>query len=276
MAISNMAAGLIGMRLGWMGPNFATVSACASSNHAIMTAADQIRLGRCDVMVAGGTEEAVCPIGVAGFAAMKALSTRNDEPHRASRPFDINRDGFVIGEGSGAVVLESRRHATARGAKIVAYLSGYAATCDAFHMTAPREDGEGVALCITTALKDAGISPSDIGYINTHGTSTPLGDVAECDAIKKAFKGKTDQLKINSTKSMIGHPLGAASAIEIIVTIKSLMEQKLHQTVNLEDQDPKIELDCCAGAPVDHAFEYALTNSFGFGGHNSTLVLKKS
>lgn len=275
MAISNMAAGMIGMRLGWMGPNFATVSACASSNHAIMTAADQIRLGRCDVMVAGGTEEAVCPIGVAGFTAMKALSTRNDEPHRASRPFDSNRDGFVIGEGSGAVVLESHHHARARGAKILAHLSGYAATCDAYHMTAPREDGEGVARCIRAALKDAGISSSDIGYINTHGTSTPLGDVAECDAITKAFEGKTDHLKINSTKSMIGHALGAASAIEIIVTIKSLLEQKLHQTLNLEDQDPKIEFDCCAGAPVEHAFEYALTNSFGFGGHNSTLVLQR-
>jgi 3-oxoacyl-[acyl-carrier-protein] synthase II len=276
MAISNMATGLIGMRLGWMGPNFTTVSACASANHAIMTAADQIRMGRCDVMIAGGAEEAVCPISLAGFAAMKALSTRNDEPHRASRPFDINRDGFVVGEGSGAVVLESHQHAKARGAKILAYLSGYAATCDAYHMTAPREGGEGVARCITTALKDAGISPSEIGYINTHGTSTPLGDVAECIAITKAFGGKTAHLKINSTKSMIGHALGAASALEIIVTIKSLMEQKLHQTLNLEDQDPKIELDCCAGSPVEHAFEFALTNSFGFGGHNSTLVLQRS
>jgi len=276
MAISNMAAGLIGIRLGWMGTNFSTVSACASANHAIMTAADQIRLGRCDVMIAGGAEEAVCPIGLAGFASMKALSTRNEEPHRASRPFDINRDGFVVGEGAGAVVLESYRHAKARGAKILAYLAGYGATCDAYHMTAPREDGEGVARCINMALQDAGISSSDVGYINTHGTSTPLGDIAECGAITKAFGGKTGQLKINSTKSMIGHALGAASAIEIIVTIKSLMEQKLHQTLNLEDQDPAITLDCCLGAPVEHAFDYALSNSFGFGGHNSTLVLKKS
>jgi 3-oxoacyl-[acyl-carrier-protein] synthase II len=276
MAISNMAAGETAIRLGWMGPNFSTVSACATSNHAIMTAADQIRLGRCDVMVAGGAEESVCPICLAGFTSMKALSTRNDAPHRASRPFDINRKGFVIGEGAGAVVLDSLSHAKARGAKILAHLSGYAATCDAYHITAPRKDGEGVVLCIRTALKDAGITASDVGYVNAHGTSSLLGDVAECRAIKKVFEGKTGGLKINSTKSMLGHALGAASAIEIIVTVKSLMEQKLHKTLNLEKRDPRIELDCCAGGTVEHNFEYALSNSFGFGGHNSTLVLRKA
>ena len=271
-----MVAGEVAIRLGWMGPNFTTVSACASSNHAIMTAADQIRLGRCDAMIAGGTEEAVCPIGMAGFIALKALSTRNDEPQRASRPFDVNRDGFVVGEGAGAVVLESYRHARARGAKILAYLSGYAATCDAYHITAPREDGEGVARCLRTALKDAGISPAEVGYINAHGTSSLLGDITECGAISKVFRKRTAHLKINSTKSMIGHALGAASAIEIIVTIKSLMEQQLHPTLNLENLDPRIELDCCAGTSVDHNFEYALSNAFGFGGHNSTLVVKKA
>jgi 3-oxoacyl-[acyl-carrier-protein] synthase II len=276
MAISNMAAGETAIRLGWMGPNFSTVSACATSNHAIITAADQIRLGRSDVMIAGGAEESVCPICLAGFTSMRALSTRNDDPQRASRPFDVNRNGFVIGEGAGAVVLESLRHARARGAKILAHLSGYAASCDAHHITAPRKDGEGVVLCIGTALKDAGITASDVGYVNAHGTSSLLGDVAECRAIKKAFAGKTGGLKINSTKSMLGHALGAASAIEIIVTVKSLMDQKLHQTLNLERQDPRIELDCCAGAAVEHAFEYALSNSFGFGGHNSTLVLRKA
>jgi 3-oxoacyl-[acyl-carrier-protein] synthase II len=275
MAIANMAAGTMAMRLGWMGPNHTTVSACASSNHAIMAAADQIRLGRCDVILAGGAEEAVCPVALAGFTAMKALSTRNDEPQRASRPFDLHRDGFVVGEGAGTLVLESYRHARARGAKILAQLAGYAATSDAYHMTAPREDGEGVALCIRSALQDAGIGPADIGYVNTHGTSTPLGDVAECRAIYRAFDGKTTHLKINSTKSMIGHALGAASAIEAVVTVKSLQEQRLHRTLNLEQQDPQIELDCCAEGPVEHAFAYAASNSFGFGGHNTTLIFRR-
>ncbi len=276
MAITNMAAGEVGIRLGWMGPNWSTASACATSNHAVMTAADQIRLGRADVMIAGGSEEAVCPIGVGGFASMKALSTRNDNPSAASRPFDTNRDGFVIGEGAGAVVLESLSHAKARGATILAKLSGYGATCDAYHMSAPREDGAGVAMCLGNALKDAGITTADVGYVNTHGTSTPLGDVAECGAIQKAFEGNTAQLKINSTKSMIGHALGAASAIELVVTVKSVMEQKLHQTLNVENQDPAITLDCCKDGPVDHKINYAICNSFGFGGHNSSVVIGKA
>jgi len=275
-AIANMVAGEIAIRTGWMGPNWSPVSACASSNHSFITAADQIRLGRADIILAGGTEEAVCPIGLAGFASMKALSTRNEEPERASRPFDIDRNGFVLSEGAGILVLESLSHAKKRGAKILARLAGYGASGDAYHMSAPREDGEGVCLAITMALKEAGIDISQVGYVNTHGTSTPRGDVPECKAVFKAFNGKIDNVKINSTKSMTGHMLGAASGMEAIVVIKSLIEQKLHQTLNLENQDPEIPFDCCAKGPVEHKFEYALSNSFGFGGHNSVLLLGKA
>jgi len=275
-AISNMVAGEIAIRTGWMGPNWSPVSACATSNHSFVSAADQIRLGKADIILAGGTEEAVCPIGLAGFSAMKALSTRNEEPTKASRPFDVNRNGFVLSEGAGILLLESLSHAKKRGAKILARLAGYGISGDAYHMSAPREDGEGVCLAISLALKDAGIDISQIGYVNTHGTSTPRGDVAECKAVFKAFNGKIDNVKINSSKSMTGHMLGAASGMEAIVVIKSLMEQKLHQTLNLENQDPEIPFDCCAKGVVEHKFEYALSNSFGFGGHNSVLVLGKA
>ncbi|MDR0516177.1 MAG: beta-ketoacyl-ACP synthase II [Fibromonadaceae bacterium] len=275
-AIANMVAGEIGIRTGWMGANWSPVSACATSNHSFITAADQIRLGRADIALAGGTEEAVCPIGLAGFASMKALSTNNDAPEKASRPFDAGRNGFVLSEGAGVLVLESLSHAKKRGAKILARLAGYGVSCDAYHMSAPREDGEGVNLAISMAMKDAGIDISQVGYVNTHGTSTPRGDVAECGAIFKAFGGKIDNVKINSSKSMTGHMLGAASGMEAIVVIKSLMEQKLHRTLNLENQDPEIVFDCCAGGNVEHKFEYAISNSFGFGGHNSVLVLGKA
>jgi len=274
-AIANMVAGEIAIRTGWMGPNWSPVSACATSNHSFITAADQIRLGRADIMIAGGTEEAVCPIGLAGFASMKALSTRNEEPEKASRPFDAGRNGFVLSEGAGILVLESLSHAKKRGAKILARLAGYGMSGDAYHMSAPREDGEGVNLATAMALKDAGIDVLQIGYVNTHGTSTPRGDVAECKAILKAFGGKIDNVKINSSKSMTGHMLGAASGMEAIVVIKSLIDQKLHQTLNLENQDPEIPFDCCKGATVEHKFDYALSNSFGFGGHNSVLVFGK-
>ncbi|GBU25631.1 3-oxoacyl-ACP synthase [Fibrobacteria bacterium R8-3-H12] len=275
-AIANMPAGEIAIRTGWMGPNWAPVSACATSNHSFITAADQIRLGRADIAIAGGTEEAVCPIGLAGFASMKALSTRNDEPARASRPFDTGRNGFVLSEGAGILILESLSHAKKRGAKILARVAGYGMSGDAHHMSDPREDGEGVCLAISLAMKEAGIDISQVGYVNTHGTSTPKGDVAECKAILKAFGGKIDHVKINSSKSMTGHMLGAASGMEAIVVIKSLIDQKLHQTLNLENQDPEIPFDCCKGAAVEHKFEYALSNSFGFGGHNSVLVLGKA
>jgi len=274
-AIANMVAGEIAIRTGWMGPNWSPVSACATSNHSFITAADQIRLGRADIMIAGGTEEAVCPIGLAGFASMKALSTRNDEPEKASRPFDAGRNGFVLSEGAGILILESLSHAKKRGAKILARLAGYGMSGDAYHMSAPREDGEGVNLATSIALKEAGIDVSKIGYVNTHGTSTPRGDVAECKAILKAFGGKIDNVKINSSKSMTGHMLGAASGMEAIVVIKSLIDQKLHKTLNLENQDPEIPFDCCKST-VEHKFEYALSNSFGFGGHNSVLVFGKA
>ena len=275
-AIANMVAGEVGIRTGWMGPNWSPVSACATSNHSFITAADQIRIGRADIMIAGGTEEAVCPIGLAGFASMKALSTRNEEPEKASRPFDAGRNGFVLSEGAGILILESLSHAKKRGAKILARLAGYGMSGDAYHMSAPREDGEGVNLATAMALKDAGIDVSQVGYVNTHGTSTPRGDVAECKAILKAFGGKIDNVKINSSKSMTGHMLGAASGMEAIVVIKSLIDQKLHQTLNLENQDPEIPFDCCKGCAVEHKFEYALSNSFGFGGHNSVLVFGKA
>jgi 3-oxoacyl-[acyl-carrier-protein] synthase II len=270
MAIPNMAAGEVSIQLGWMGPNFSISSACATANHCIMTAADMIRLGRADVMIAGGTEEAVCQTSLSGFASMKALSTRNDQPNAASRPFDKDRDGFVLGEGAGILLLESEKHAKARGAKILATLVGYGATGDAYHMSAPREDGLGVKTAMRLALEMGGLTPSDIKYVNTHGTSTPLGDVAEAKAVQSIFG--VDGVKINSTKSMIGHPLGAASGIEAIVTVQSLIHQKIHQTINLENQDEQIELDCCAKGSVDLNFKYGMSNSFGFGGHNSSLI----
>jgi 3-oxoacyl-[acyl-carrier-protein] synthase II len=273
MAIANMASGEIGIRLKWMGPNYAVVSACATANHSIMSAADQIRMGRADVMIAGGSEESVCKTALSGFAAMKAISTRNDAPEKASRPFDRDRDGFVLGEGAGLVVLESLSHAKARGAKIYARLLGYGASCDGYHMSAPREDGKGVSLALHSALKDANLSTSDIGYINTHGTSTPLGDVAEATAISSVFGAQAANLKINSTKSMVGHLLGAASGIEMIATVKSLQNQKVHPTINLENQDERIQLDCVANVSVDWKFDYAMSNSFGFGGHNSCMVI---
>jgi 3-oxoacyl-[acyl-carrier-protein] synthase II len=275
MTILNMTAGELAIRYGFRGPNWAVASACATTNHAIISAADQIRLGRADVMLAGGAEEAVCPIGVAGFASMNALSTRNDDPQAASRPFDADRDGFVISEGAGVFVLESRSHAEKRGAPILARLVGYGMSGDAYHMSAPREDGEGVKQSVQMAADMAGIKIQEVGYVNTHGTSTPLGDVAEAGAIFKAFDGQVDNLKINSTKSMTGHALGAAAGIELVATIKSLQEQKLHKTLNLANKDPKIEIDCVPEGPINHSMEYAMSNSFGFGGHNSTVLIAK-
>ncbi|NLB63774.1 MAG: beta-ketoacyl-ACP synthase II [Fibrobacter sp.] len=277
MAISNMAAGEVGIRLKWMGPNWSLVSACATANHAFITACDQIRMGRADVMLAGGCEEAVCDIGVAGFAAMKALSTRNDDPEAASRPFDKDRDGFIISEGAGVLVLESLSHAKKRGAPILARIAGYGMSCDGHHMSAPREDGLGVANSMNMAVKDARINMSQVGYVNTHGTSTPLGDVAEAAAIVKAFGADISRIKVNSTKSMTGHALGAAAGLEAIATIMSLRDQKVHKTLNLDNIDERIDpsVDLCAEAS-NHAMEYAMSNSFGFGGHNSTVIFAKA
>ena len=275
MVISNMGSGEVSIRLGWMGPSFTPVSACASSNRSIISAVDQIRLGRADVMIAGGTEEAVCPIGIAGFAAMRAISTRNDDPERASRPFDKNRDGFVLGEGAGVLILESLSHAKKRGAKILARVAGVGMSADAHHISAPREDGLGVKLAIEMALNDARITSKDVGYVNTHGTSTPLGDVAECGAIYKAFDGQVDHLKVNSTKSMTGHMLGAASAVEGIVTVQSILDQKVHATKNVFEKDSRILLDVCDKGSSNHNIKYAMSNSFCFGGHNSVVVFAK-
>src|SRR5574344_435408 len=275
MVISNMGSGEVSIRLGWMGPSFTPVSACASSNHSIISAVDQIRLGRADVMIAGGTEEAVCPIGIAGFAAMRAISTRNDDPERASRPFDKDRDGFVLGEGAGVLILESVAHAKKRGAKILARIAGVGMSADAHHISAPREDGIGVKLAIEMALTDARITSKDVGYVNTHGTSTPLGDVAECGAIYRAFDGQVDHLKVNSTKSMTGHMLGAASAVEGIVTVQSILDQKVHATKNVFEKDSRILLDVCDKGASNHNIKYAMSNSFGFGGHNSVVVFAK-
>lgn len=277
MAILNMASGEVSIRLGWMGPNWAPVSACATANHAIISACDQLRLGRADVMIAGGCEEAVCRIGVAGFASMKALSTRNDNPQAASRPFDRDRDGFVMSEGAGVLVLETLSHAQKRGAPILGRIAGYGMSSDGYHMSAPREDGLAVMASMQMAVKDAGIDFQQVNYVNTHGTSTPLGDVAETTAIAKAFDGKFSNLKVNSTKSMIGHALGAASGIEAIATIMSIRDQKVHQTLNLENIDERIDpaIDLCQQAS-SHKIEYAMSNSFGFGGHNTSVIFARS
>lgn len=275
MSITNMPAGEVSNRTKWMGPCYAVVSACATSNHSIAAAYDQIRLGRADIMLAGGADETVNPLALAGFTSMHALSKRNDDPATASRPFDKGRDGFVIGEGSGILVLESRTHAEKRGAKILARIAGVGVSADAHHMSAPREDGEGVRLAIEMALREAGISPKDVGYVNTHGTSTPLGDVAECSALEKVFAGSLDSLKVNSSKCMIGHALGAAGALEAIITVKSLVNQTIHATRNVFEQDERIHLDVCANGNVNHSFKYALSDSFGFGGQNSVLLLAR-
>ena len=258
MSITNMPAGEVSNRTGWMGPCFAVVS----------------RLGRADIMLAGGTDETVNPLALAGFTNMHALSKRNDDPSTASRPFDKDRDGFVMGEGSGILVLESLSHAKKRGANILARIAGVGMSADAHHMSAPREDGEGVRLAIEMALRDAGISPNDVGYVNTHGTSTPLGDVAECSALEKVF-GARDSLKVNSSKCMIGHALGAAGALEAIITVKSLQNQMVHATRNVFNQDERIHLDVCANKNTSHDFKYALSDGFGFGGQNSVLLLAR-
>lgn len=275
-AITNMASGMAAMRLGWRGPNWSVSSACATGNHAIMAAADQIRLGRADIMLAGGCEEAVDGPGLAGFSSMKALSKRNEAPEKASRPFDRDRDGFVLSEGAGALVLESRRHAEARGAPVYAVVKGYGASCDAYHLSAPLETGEGVCLAVRSALQDAGIRPEDVGVVNAHATSTPLGDVAEVRALTQVFGSHLSRLKVHSSKSMLGHLLGAASAVEAVVLAMTLHSGKVHPTANVDNQDPECEVDCVKGGPVDLGAAYGISNSFGFGGHNSCVVFSRA
>ena len=275
--ILDIAAGHISMRHGFRGPNFAVVSACASSTNGIMEAVNLIRLGKADIILSGGSESVISQAGVGGFNAMKALSERNDDPKTASRPYDKNRDGFVIGEGAGALVLEDLDHALARGAKIYCEIAGTGATADAYHMTAPHPEGLGAKNVMLEALRDAGLKPEEIDYINTHGTSTPLGDVAEVKAIMEVFGDHAFNLNISSTKSMTGHCLGAAGVLEAIACIMAVRENKIPPTINHFTDDP--ELDSRLNFTFDKAQERpvnaALSNTFGFGGHNACVIVKK-
>lgn len=275
MSITNMASGMVAMNLGWRGPNWSVSSACATSNHALSAAADQIRMGRADVMLAGGAEEAVCAASLAGFSNMRALSRRNEDPATASRPFDSDRDGFVLGEGAGVLVLEARGHAEARGARILGVLKGVGSSCDAYHMSAPLESGEGVMQAIEAALAEAGVDKSEIGVVNAHATSTPLGDVAEVKALTKVFGPHLKKMKVHSTKSMIGHLLGGASAVEAIALVMTLNSGDVHPTMNVKAQDPEIDIDCSPNAKSKTTARYGISNSFGFGGHNSCVVIEK-
>ncbi len=275
--IVNMPAGVVSIKHGFRGPNFSTVSACASSAHSIIEAFDYIRFGKCKVVIAGGAGAAIGELGIGGFNAMKALSTRNDDPQTASRPFDLNRDGFVMGEGAGSLVLEEYEHAVARGAKIYAEVVGGGASADAYHITAPHPEGLGEKLCMERALKDAEIQPEAIDHINTHGTSTPMGDVAEPLAIKAVFGEHAYNISINSTKSMTGHLLGGAGAVEAIATILALKNGIIPPTINHFDDDPQIDprLDFTFNKARQRNIHYALSNSFGFGGQNATIIFKK-
>ena len=275
--IVNMPGGVVSIKYGFRGINFATVSACASSAHAIMDAFNYIRFGKSKVIVAGGAGAAIGECGIGGFNAMKALSTRNDDPMTASRPFDLNRDGFVMGEGAGCIVLEEYGHALARGAKIYAELVGCGASADAYHITAPHPEGKGGILSMQRALEDAGIGPEAIDHINTHGTSTPAGDVAEPIAIKEVFGEHAYNISLNSTKSMTGHLLGGAGAIEAIASILALKNGIVPPTINHFDDDPQIDnrLDFTFNQARKRDIHYALSNSFGFGGQNATIIFKK-
>jgi 3-oxoacyl-[acyl-carrier-protein] synthase II len=275
--ISDIAAGHISMKYGFRGPNYCTVSACASSSHALIDASHFIRLGKADVIVCGGSEAAVTPPGVGGFNAMKALSENNDNYSTASRPFDKDRDGFVLGEGGGAIVLEEYEHAVKRGAKIYAELVGSACSADAHHITAPHPEGVGVILVMTNALADANLSPEDIDYINVHGTSTPLGDIAEVTAIQKVFGEHAYQLNISSTKSMTGHLLGAAGAIEAIASILAVQNDIVPPTINHFTDDDQLDagLNFTFHKAQTRPVRAALSNTFGFGGHNASVIFKK-
>lgn len=275
--ISNIAAGLMAIRYGFRGVNYATVSACATSNHAIISALDTIRLGRADVMIAGGSEAVVTATGVGGFNAMHAMSTRNDDPKTASRPWDKERDGFVLGEGAATLVLEEYEHAKARGANIICELVGGGMTCDAYHMTAPHPDGLGVITCMNNALADAQLNVDDVDYINVHGTSTPLGDIAEIKAIMGTFGEKAYDLNISSTKSMTGHLLGAAGAVEAVAGILGMMHDFVPPTINHFTDDPEIDarLNLTFNEAQQRRLNVVVSNGFGFGGHNTTVIFKR-
>ncbi len=271
--LSNMAAGEVAIRLGLRGPNKAVVTACASGAQSIADAANYIRSGHSDIMLGGGSEASVVPFGVAGFAAIKALSRRNDAPEKASRPFDIERDGFVIGEGAGLLVLESEEHAKARGAEILCEIGGYGETCDAYHVVAPRPDGSGAAAAMRIALDDAQINASEVDYFNAHGTSTKYNDIAESQAFAAVFGD--DMPPVSSTKSMIGHLLGAAGAVEAVACVMSIITGVMHPSVNYEFPDPECPVNIIANTAREGQVRVAMSNSLGFGGHNASLLLKR-
>ena len=271
--IPNMGSALLAIDLGFMGPNYSISTACATSNYCIQAAAEQIQQGNADLMLCGGAEAPINPIGLAGFVACRALSTNNEDPTKASRPWDSGRDGFVMGEGAGVLLLESLEHALARGAPIYAEYLGGSVNCDAHHMTDPRSDGAGVARCMEQALANAGVSKDQINYINAHATSTSVGDMCEINAIRSVFGDHANRIKLNATKSMIGHCLGAAGGLEAVATIMAMKTGMLHPTINHEHPDPLLgEFDVVPNVAKAHKIEVALSNSFGFGGHNSTLV----
>ncbi len=272
-SIINMISGHVSMRHGFKGPNLAVVTACTTGLHSIGEAARKIEYGDADVMVAGGSESTVSPLGIGGFAAMRALSTRNDDPQAASRPWDRDRDGFVLGEGAGVMVLEEYEHARARGARMYCELAGYGMSGDAGHMTAPNMDGPRRAMI--SAMNNAGVNPVDVQYANAHGTSTPLGDINESNAFKAAFGDAAKQLVVNSTKSMTGHLLGGAGGIESVFTVLALHHQKSPPTINIDNQDPECDLDYCANTARDMRIDVAIKNNFGFGGTNGSLVFKR-
>ncbi|SFS80007.1 beta-ketoacyl-ACP synthase II [Paenibacillus sp. BC26] len=273
MMIANMASGQVSMITGAKGPNSTAVTACATGTHSIGDSYKMIQRGDADVMICGGAEATIRPTGMAGFCSLRAMSTRNDEPTKASRPFDVDRDGFVMGEGSGVLILESLEHAQKRGARIYAEIVGYGMSGDAYHMTEP--DPDGAARCMVKALRDGGIEPSQIDYINAHGTSTPVGDKSETTAIKKTFGEHAYKLAVSSTKSMTGHLLGAAGGVEAVILGLSLQNGVIPPTINLENQDPECDLDYVPNTPRKADLTYALSNSFGFGGHNATIVMRK-
>lgn len=275
MLIPDIAAGHISMQYGFRGPNYCTVSACATGNNNIIDSYLLIKNGIADVMIAGGSEAAINEIGMGGFNANRALSTRNDSPETASRPFDVTRDGFVMGEGGGTLVLEEYERAVKRGAKIYAELIGIGLSADAHHITAPHPDGAGAILSMEMAIKMAEIKPEEIDYVNMHGTSTPLGDIGETKAIKKVFGEHAYKMNLSSTKSMTGHLLGAAGAVESIATILAVVNSKVPPTINFENSDPECDLNYTFNKPQDRKITYALSNAFGFGGHNTSLIFKK-
>lgn len=275
MVIANMAAGQVSIKYGFKGPNTCITTACSSSAHSVGESFRLIQRGDVDLMVAGGAEAVICELGVAGFCALRALSSRNEEPKRASRPFDRDRDGFVMGEGASVLILESLEHAQRRNAQVLAEIVGYALNADAYHMTQPSPDGEGGAQCMLLALRDARIDAEKVSYINAHGTSTPIGDVMETMAIKKVF-GESSKVMVSSTKSMTGHLLGAAGALEAMYLVQALVYQVAPPTINLENPSPECDLNYVPNVPQQCKMEYALSNSFGFGGTNATLIFKRA